>query len=157
MSGNHLQNARRAWRRTLSVPAEPLSAPQVRAFVRELADVAGFSPRAVDEIELAVGEAITNAILYCHGRGSCVRNRALRGSPPILVDVGVDGRVLFVEICDPGPGFDIGDVRDRERPLPDDPGGRGLELMDALMDDVHFHFDGSGTRVRLERLLSRAL
>lgn len=157
MSGNHLQNARRAWRRTLSVPAEPLSAPQVRAFVRELADVAGFSPCVVDEIELAVGEAITNAILYCHGRGSFGRNGASRESRPILVDVGVDGRALFVEICDPGPGFDLGDVLDREPPLPDDPGGRGLELMNALMDRVHFDFDGSGTRVRMERLLSRAL
>jgi serine/threonine-protein kinase RsbW len=151
MSGNNFHNPRRRWRRTLSVPAQPQSAPRVRSFVREAADAAGFPPRAVDEIELAVGEAVTNAILYGprpHGSPSARFHEA-----EIVVDIGVDSRVLFIEVCDPGPGFDPEGARRSGHGNLEEPGGRGLDLMDALMDHVHFHFDGTGTRVRMERFL----
>lgn len=132
---------------SLRVPAETCQAARVRAFVRAFARSAGFSAEAVAEIELAVGEAATNAILYgcagCAPEAACVTVIAGATTKPAL---------FFVEVWDPGAGFDPDTVR---RTTPDDvdtPGGRGLPLMGALMDHVALrHEPERGMCVRLER------
>ena len=39
---------------------------------------------------------------------------------------------------------------------PEHEGGRGIPLMLALVDEVHFSTTGSGTRVRVRKRVSRA-
>ena len=119
----------------------------MRSFVREHAGAAGFGPDDVAEIEVAVGEAVTNAILYGHHAGIT--------SEKIAVVVGFANAVLFVEVHDFGPGFDPQNVRQTGVDDVDALGGRGLPLMKALMDRVDLDFDGSGMRVRMERSLPR--
>ena len=138
-----------AWRHSLSVPAQPRSASLARAFVREQAQGAGFAPDDVAEIEVAVGEAVTNAILY--GTHDKTRNHAMIG-----LIVGRTGSTMWIEVRDTGAGFDF-----EARPAvhvedPDALGGRGLHIMEALMDHVHLHHDGTGMRVRLERSIPAA-
>lgn len=134
-----------AWRRSLSVPSQPRSASLARAFVREQAQGAGFAPDDVAEIEVAVGEAVTNAILYgTAGTTSC--------PPAIALIVGLTGSTMWIEVRDSGPGFDHAARSAAVRvDDPDALGGRGLHIMEALMDRVHLHHDGTGMRIRLER------
>ena len=84
------------------------------------------------DIEIAVGEAVTNAILY--------------GSPSaasrVLVSFGVAANKFVIKIRDEGSGFDPGLVRTEEDM--DALGGRGIRLMRALMDQVDLHYDGDG-------------
>lgn len=121
------------------ITAHPQNAAQARTRVRAFAAEAGMAADALDEMEVAVGEAVTNAILY--------------GSPTAASLVSVSARVqadrLEVEVHDQGSGFDPEVTRDEfsQSAL----GGRGLLLMRALMDDVHFQHDGQGTRVTLAR------
>jgi anti-sigma regulatory factor (Ser/Thr protein kinase) len=117
-----------------------------RAFVTEAAYAAGLGRDAVGDIEVAVGEAVTNALLY-----GCV---AVGDRPDaVLVTVAEEHGSFVVEICDRGPGFDERLVRHTAPGDGEEIGGRGLLLMRALMDRVEVHCDARGTRVRLERFL----
>jgi len=137
------------WQHTLRIAAEPRSASPVRAFVCGHAKTAGFDGDTADEIELAVGEAVTNAILY--GSGS---------DDEITVIIGLAAsdepaaHLLFIEVWDRGDGFDLDAVHATTPDEVDEIGGRGLPLMRALMDRVALcHAPGRGTCVRMERSL----
>lgn len=93
------------------------------------------------EIELALAEAIANAVE--HG---CA------GDPTksVQVCVGCDPeRGLLVVVRDPGPGFDPSQVPSPlagERIL--ESGGRGIFLINQLMDEVRFERGGTEIRFR---------
>ena len=129
------------------MPAETRQAGQVRAFVRACAQNAGFDADAVADIELAVGEAATNAILY--GCADCPAEAAWI----TVIAGGANGEaVFFVEVWDPGAGFDPHQVNSTTSDDMDAVGGRGLPLMGALMDHVALHHEPErGMCVRLER------
>lgn len=94
------------------------------------------------EIELALSEAIGNAVE--HGCG---------GDPTksVQVCVGCDPeRGLLVVVRDPGPGFDPSQVPSPvagERIF--ESGGRGIFLINQLMDEVRF--ERGGTEIRLRK------
>ena len=119
----------------------------VRDRVKSAAVQAGFGQSALDDIEVAVGEAATNAILY--------------GSPTatsrIVITCWVSqlDNAFHIEIRDQGRGFDSSQVRDEEDT--DSLGGRGLRLMRALMDSVLLYYDGEGMSVRLTKHLPKTL
>ncbi|MGC1500108.1 MAG: ATP-binding protein [Terriglobales bacterium] len=89
-----------------------------------------------DDIELALTEALANAVV--HGAGS---------DPTKIVecDVACDQqRGMLIVVRDPGPGFDPAKI--------DDPckaeniyshHGRGIFLINQLMDEVRFHKNGT--------------
>ena len=137
------------WPQTLRVPAQPHSASRVRAFVRKQADAAGFSDDDIAEIEVAVGEAVTNAILYG-------QPNAATPDGEVGVEVGLSGARFYIEIQDPGPGFNPDDVPIVGPENGEAVGGRGLYLMRALMDTVEMRRDEQGMRVRLERAVPTA-
>jgi anti-sigma regulatory factor (Ser/Thr protein kinase) len=92
-------------------------------------------------IELALREALNNAVL--HGN---------REDPETKVHIRCrcqQGRELSIVVTDQGKGFDFektirkGIARD-----PDSEHGRGLQLMKAYMDDVHFERGGSEVHMR---------
>jgi anti-anti-sigma factor len=123
------------------IPADPGELAGMRRTVARWAAATALPEEAVEDLQLALGEAMANAVEHAYA-----------GSPPGLceyrVALGADGDV-HVQVSDFG----------RWRPPPADKGhrGRGLELIAALADDVAF--DGpavrpdaetgmSGTRVR---------
>ena len=136
------------WPQTLRVTAQPHNASRMRAFVRKHADTAGFSEDAVAEIEVAVGEAVTNAILYGQPNG-------VAEEEVVRIEVGVNGALFYIEVQDPGPGFDPNAVQEVGPDNGDAVGGRGLYLMRALMDNVEMRRHKQGMQVRLERSLPR--
>lgn len=86
-------------------------------------------------------EALSNAMLYGNGN-----------DPQKRVRVEVDIRVeeVAVRVTDQGIGFDPSTVPDPT--LPDNitkTGGRGIFLMKALMDEVHFNDQGNSVTLVL--------
>jgi serine/threonine-protein kinase RsbW len=128
------------------ITAQPQSAALAREHVKQIAAGLGFTRRDLDDIEVAVGDAATNAILY--------------GSPSETSRIVITSwfnpaeGVFQVEVHDQGRGFDSNAIRmDQDT---DALGGRGIRLMRALMDRVKLHYDGSGMSVCLTKRLPAA-
>ena len=127
-------------------PADPRTVFEVRTRFEEFIRPHGLNGEDLEAVKVAVSEAYTNAV--CHGSPNGVGNR-------VRVRFEVSGdRCLSVEVWDQGLGFQpvVG--------LPDSqewkPSGRGLFLIAALMDQVHFEPAEHGTRVRMTKQLPPA-
>ena len=130
--------------REIVLPNEPSRIPEIRRFVGAfLADLRA-PVETSSEILLAVGEAAGNA--YRHGRRT-------EGRSEIRVRCEFDRPEFEVEVADDGPGFDPEEVSSRGTPDPFAQGGRGLFLMNELMDQVTLDTSPQGTTVRLVRSL----
>ncbi len=121
--------------------ASPESAGAARRSVSTFAQACGFQGDRLGDLELAAGEAISNAIEHgCRLRGF------------FEVRCRFDGTSLIIEIKDRGQGFNA-----PAEPLPGPNSnlrGWGLFLMKSLLDRVTY-FE-SGTGVRLEMSLPAA-
>ena len=107
------------------VPMKSKYVSLVRKGVRSLAYGAGFNEEDCCDIEVAVGEAVTNAI--CHGQpksgAGCLRVRCHADSGYLHIEVEDEGRAA----CIPLPTR-IPDLNDEH--------GRGWFLIHRLMDGV---------------------
>ncbi|HLW48481.1 MAG TPA: anti-sigma factor antagonist [bacterium] len=112
------------------LPAEPSSLRLVRYALAQLSAGVGLDERRAFDLNVAVGEAVNNVVEHAYGASSgTIRLRASR-----------EDSTLRVEIEDAG----------RWRPdRPNNPGGRGFNLMRALTDRVQVATGESGTVVRL--------
>lgn len=117
------------------IPSQTSSVAKVqKAILREL-DKHGYTDKEVFGIRLALEEALTNAIYH----GNC-------GDPTKTVEVEyrVTDQDLCVSITDEGCGFapeNLPDPRLDENLVK--PGGRGVLLMKAYMDQVQFNPAGN--------------
>jgi serine/threonine-protein kinase RsbW len=123
----------------LDVPAEPQVVHDLRERFEEFVRPYNLSDEERQGIKVALSEACSNAV--CHGSPRGNWNR-------VHVRYAVEDQRLILEIGDEGRGF-----RPHNIALPEfeewKPSGRGLFLMQALMDEVHFERTHAGTRVRL--------
>jgi sigma-B regulation protein RsbU (phosphoserine phosphatase) len=127
--------------RELVVPNEASRISEVRRFVGSfLADLRA-PVDATSEVLLAVGEAAGNA--YRHGRRASGRSE-------LRVRCEYEHPTLTVTVADDGPGFEP-TTADEGLPDPFASGGRGLFLMNELMDDIGIAGDPQGTTVTLRR------
>src|SRR5205823_1803555 len=89
-----------------------------------------------DDIELALTEALANAVV--HGAKS-------DASKVVECDVACDeAHGMLIVVRDPGPGFDPGSIPDPctgENIFSNH--GRGIFLINQLMDEVKFHKNGT--------------
>ncbi len=115
----------------------------VRKRVTELAQSMPFTQDEVDDIRLAVGEAVSNAV-----RHGC-RDRHL---DKLTVCCTGDAEKLVIEIHNPGEPFDPGAIPD---PEPDSlrEGGMGIFFMKTAMHDVRYGFDETGTTVTMVKYM----
>jgi serine/threonine-protein kinase RsbW len=94
------------------------------------------APGREDDIELALTEALANAVV--HGAKS-------DPSKTIECDVACDEkRGILIIVRDPGPGFDPAKIANPchgENIYENH--GRGIYLINQLMDDVQFHKNGT--------------
>lgn len=108
-------------------PAVPESLFDIRDHVRGLAERAGLSERAMEDLVLAVSEASANAVI--HSGSSTVRIRWVPRDDGVQVEVADDG--VF---------------RNRVRvPSVEGAGGFGIPLMAALSDELSI-VEGTGRR-----------
>lgn len=131
--------------RELVLPNEPERISEVRHFVSSfLSDVR--APVEISaEILIAVGEAAGNASR--HGRRP-------QGRSEMRVRCALERGSVLVTIADDGPGFAVPETPPEAPPDPLASGGRGLYLMEALMDEVDIDSSAEGTLVLLARDLS---
>jgi serine/threonine-protein kinase RsbW len=116
----------------ISIPSQTSYLSLVREVTKRMAEAAGFSEGAPDQLALAVDEATTNAIEHAY-RGDPGRQVLLH-----FEDRGTDFRV---EVIDTGAMVDP-----RSVPRVDLPryvserrtGGLGVHLMEKIMDSVTF-------------------
>ena len=123
--------------REIVLPNEPARLGEIREFVLSFLTDIRAPVEISQDVLLAVGEATANAIR--HGRRTAGRSEVRAG-------VKLDGTDVVVTIADDGTGFDMGEVKGRQQDRFAS-GGRGLFLMEELMDDVHFESSPQGTKV----------
>ncbi|MCE5313781.1 ATP-binding protein [bacterium] len=132
------------WRvSSFSVPACPETAAMARCRVEEVVRSMPFTRSEAQDILIAVGEAIANAI-----RHGCLCNPEHR----IAIKCVAGSRRLSIDVTDPGAGF-LPDVVPDHRPDSMVEGGMGIYMMRQLVDEVLFRFDGS-TTVRLVKCVN---
>ena len=125
-----------------------LSLPTEARFVGVMRNVAscvmgdiGAPQEATEDVQVAVTEACANAV-----RHSDVGEYVVR--------LEVADEICEIEVVDLGAGFDPGEL---QAPSGGDlESGRGLYLMEALVDDLHFARDDDGTHVRLTKRWTNA-
>ncbi len=129
---------------TMTIPADPSAIPAVVDGVNAVLVQKGWPEEQIMEIELALQEAIANGIR--HGcRGDSTKQ------VQVIVNITAAGEVL-ITVRDPGQGFDPSQVAN---PLAPEnmlkPSGRGIFLINGLMDDVQFADGGRELQMKKRR------
>lgn len=123
-------------RASYSVDSSVQSVNQAEDIARSVAADAGFQPKEVEDIAIAVREAAINAAV--HGNAGDPSKKVL-----LVMERLPDG--LRITVTDEGKGFDPGALPD---PLAPEnllkQSGRGVFLMRAYMDEVRFRRLKSG-------------
>jgi anti-sigma regulatory factor (Ser/Thr protein kinase) len=118
----------------LSLPAEPASCARARHEVRAALHGAGVDVAA---IELAVSEAVSNAVLHAYRE----RGGAVPADPHVRLRLTEDDEGIWIVVGDDGVGMSARD---------DSPGlGVGLSLMAKLSDQLLIVQGEVGTRVHM--------
>jgi len=118
----------------MTLPAVPEALITARRALRNWLTEVGAGPEALYDVTLATGEACTNAIEHAYAPGDASFDiEALRGEDDVRVIVRDYGQW---------------------RPPRGQNRGRGLKLMETLMDDVKIRRDAAGTTIELRRRLS---
>lgn len=124
---------------TLSSSLE--SVDTVEQTAEDFAARAGFDEDTVPNIAMAVREAAVNAVL--HGN-------AYNPAKRITVSFEANSDALVVRVIDQGPGLDPSNLPDPLAPENILRGsGRGIFLIRAFMDEVHFRQLHPGTELTL--------
>ena len=98
-------------------------------------------PGAEPDVELALREALDNAVVHGNQENPERKVRIRCRCQP--------GNEISIVVTDQGEGFDFETILRNGITLdPDSEHGRGLQLMKAYMDDVHFERGGSEVHMR---------
>ncbi len=114
---------------TVEFPSEPASVTSLRHRAAAFAAEQGANATLVDDINLAVSEAVTNAVKYAEEAGG-------PGSIGLAAEAGRDW--LEFRITDKGKNFGKGSS---------DGLGLGLAIIARLCDDLRIVQEGAGTMV----------
>ena len=93
------------------------------------------------DVELALREALENAVIHGNQEDPDTKVHVCCRCQP--------GKEISIVVTDQGKGFDFQKtVRNGITTDPDSEHGRGIQLMNAYMDDVHFEQGGSEVHMR---------
>jgi serine/threonine-protein kinase RsbW len=128
----------------LTLPRDEQTVSVARHIVRNAMEQVGVDEACVYDVELALSEACTNVLLHS-GPGD-----------QYVVRLDLEDELGVIRVVDVGHGFDSAKLRE-EGALPESERGRGLGLMQALVDRVDFTSRAEeGTIVTLEKALTYA-
>ena len=124
----------------LNIPSNPVFERVVRASAAEVGTAFGFSSERVEDLKLAISEAVNNAIEHGNHRDS---------GRLVAVVFEIDGEKLEVRISDEGEGADRLDfsrrVVDEESLETGYLRGFGMYLISELVDDYEVNSSHHGT------------
>ena len=128
---------------TLSIRSCDHSIAELEIYIKAIFRKYELEPDLYPNVLISLTEAVNNAIQ--HGNNNDVEKT-----------VSIETRITTSKVCcvisDEGPGFDYENLPDPTAPENiENPGGRGVFLMQQLSDRVIFHSNGS--RVEMEFLL----
>lgn len=117
------------------------SVNKIEQLAEQVAERAGFDEDSVPHVAMAVREAAVNAVL--HGNAYDTNKHVLASFETTTDD-------LIIKISDQGPGLDPETIPDPLAPENILRGsGRGIFLIKAFMDEVHFRQLHPGTELTL--------
>lgn len=117
---------------------------QIRDFVSEAVGALGINALALDDLLVAVDEAVTNILIHGYG-----------GPGEIDLEISVSGSDVLVRLRDQAPTYDaaFGHSVDLEPPGDrDKPGGMGLYLIQNAMDEVNHQTIDGGNELTMTKL-----
>jgi len=127
---------------TVHLPVDTGSVPFIRGLCRQALEHLHVEGTVVDEIALALTEACANVVRHAG-------DHAL-----YEVAVSIDDRLCRISVVDGGTGFDRDALPEPDEGSPLEE-GRGLLLMQALVDSLDFRHEADGRhRVTLEKRLT---
>ena len=124
------------------LPVDTDSVPFIRGLCRQALVHLRIEQTVIDEIALALTEACANVVQHAGEHAE------------YEVEVAIDDRLCRISVVDSGEGFDPAALSegDGRSPLEE---GRGLLLMQALVDRLDFRHESDGRhRVTLEKRLT---
>ena len=126
--------------RELEIPAELERLRETREWANQVALDHGLSEDDCFQVKLAMSEAVTNAIIHGSGHETDV----------VRIVACMAEEELVFEVTDPGR-LDTGDPVERL-----DEGGRGLELVSMIMDEVQLVRREGGGSLRFSKRFAAA-
>ncbi|QQE11389.1 ATP-binding protein [Planctomycetota bacterium] len=121
--------------KTMVIPSRLAEVATVQNAILSDAKDQGYTKEAIFAIQLALDEAVTNAIR--HGN-------KLDDTKNVTVQYTIDDQRISITICDEGEGFDPYEIPD---PTLDEnltcPSGRGVMLIQAYMTSVSYNDKGN--------------
>lgn len=128
----------------LSIPSNPIFERVVRASAAEIGSAIGFSRERIEDLKLAISEAVNNAIDHGNQRAS---------GKLVAVVFELDGEKLEIRISDQGPGAP--DLNFSRRVVDEQSleagylRGFGMYLISELVDDYEVNSSHTGTMLTL--------
>jgi serine/threonine-protein kinase RsbW len=125
----------------LQLPSIPENVSKVESFLEDVTRHLPLNEVEFHKLLVAATEAVNNAII--HGNKSKPERK-------VTILVSIKKNYIIVSIRDEGGGFDPGQI---PNPLEEEnllkESGRGLFLMQTLMDEVEIHTNETGCEVRM--------
>ena len=128
----------------VNIPSNPVFERVVRASADEVGQAIGLAPERIEDLKLAVSEAVNNAIEHGNER---------QAAKPVEVVFVLDSEMLEVRIYDQGEG--VGQIDFTQRVVEEhnvESGqhrGFGMHLINALVDDCEVTSSQQGTVLTL--------
>jgi serine/threonine-protein kinase RsbW len=125
----------------LQLPSIPENVSKVESFLEDATRHLQLNEVEFHKLLVAATEAVNNAII--HGNKSKPERK-------VTILVSIKKNYIIVSVRDEGGGFDPGQI---PNPLEEEnllkESGRGLFLMQTLMDEVEIHTNETGCEVRM--------
>jgi len=130
------------WKFQLYILTRPKTLRMARTLVRRAVEAKGASERDALDIEVAVGEILTNAYVHAYNRGV----------GPLDLRIAFDGERFMIEVRDHGKG-----ITSIPRMSPPSGPGLGLQVARRLMDEFEIlRPERRGTAVRMVKRLLKS-
>lgn len=123
------------------IESDPTLVPTLDQFIIGIAKESGMNPEKFNNLSLSFSEALSNSII--HGNKNDPNKK-------VKITVNVNDSKMVIIIKDEGKGFNIDSIPDPTKPeniLKDS--GRGIHIMRAFLDDLHYNFTDGGTETIL--------
>ncbi|MBN2410422.1 ATP-binding protein [candidate division KSB1 bacterium] len=125
----------------IAIPSEPDKIHYVEAETEKLAKKLGFDEDTCDNLGIAVTEVVANAITHGNKKDKTKK---------VYIKYVFSDKVLKIHIRDEGRGFkpeNIANPLEPENIYKES--GRGIFIVNTLMDDVKYLFDRNGSEIIL--------
>ena len=127
-------------------PSIPETVAEIDSFLDQRLRAAGFPDDMLADVAVSVSEVVNNAVVHGNGRNP---------DKQVLLDLEIKTDRVTISVQDQGNGFDPDALPDpvaSENLMRDV--GRGLFIVRAYMDEVHFQkVGGEGLRITLVKIL----